>query len=207
MSALVQIFICTRVDVFDGGNGTDSLSYAASTVAVNVDLSKTSAQNTGGSGTDTIINVENLRGSNYNDTLIGNTGSNQIYGLNGDDTINGGLGNDTLSGGSGADTFVFTTALNASTNKDTISDFVAVDDTIQLENGIFTLLSTIGTLSANNFVASSDGTAVDSNNYILYNTTTGNLSYDADGSGAGVAIQFATLTGQPTITNADFLVS
>lgn len=59
---------------------------------------------------------------------------------------------------------------------------------------------------ANCFRASTTGTATDNNDYILYNTTTGALLYDADGSGSGVATQFATLTTQPTITANDFAV-
>jgi Ca2+-binding RTX toxin-like protein len=128
-------------------------------------------------------------------------------GAEGNDTINGGLGNDTFLGGSGADTFVFNTTLNATSNVDTITDFTSGTDTIQLFQAIFTALSATGTLNAGNFVASASGAAVDSNDYILYNTTTGALSYDADGIGAGAAVQFAILGTHPTITNADFIVA
>jgi Ca2+-binding RTX toxin-like protein len=156
-----------------------------------------------------IVNVENLYGSAYNDILKGSSVNNALYGNNGNDTIYGADGNDLLNGGQGLDTFVFDTALNASTNKDTILDFTAVDDTIQLENAIFTTLTATGTLNAANFVANTTGTAVDSNDYILYNTTTGALYYDADGSGSGAAVQFAVLgtSSHPTLSNADFVVS
>ncbi|MDD2368776.1 MAG: hypothetical protein PHQ90_05685, partial [Sulfuricurvum sp.] len=99
---------------------------------------------------------------------------------------------------------------NASTNKDTILDFTAVDDTIQLSKAIFTALSaTIGTLDAANFVANSDGTAQDSNDYIVYNTTTGALYYDADGAGGADAVQFAILGSysHPTVGNTNFMVA
>jgi Ca2+-binding RTX toxin-like protein len=126
-----------------------------------------------------------------------------------DNILNGGLGNDYLVGGSGADTFVFNTALNTSTNTDTISDFTAGTDTIQLSNAIFTTLTSTGTLSTANFVASSTGAAVDANDYILYNTTTGALYYDADGSGSGAAVEFAVLgtLAHATITNSDFMIA
>ncbi|MDK9693206.1 MAG: hypothetical protein OEL19_03015 [Sulfurimonas sp.] len=231
-------------DKLIGGAGTDTLTYATATAAVNVNLSITAAQATGGSGTDTISLFENLTGSNYHDTLTGNTvantliggagndymdggagndillggdgndsllggaGNDSLTGSGGGDVLTGGAGNDNISGGAGADSFVFNAALNATTNKDTITDFVAVDDTIKLENAIFTKLTTTGVLNAANFVASSGGTAVDANDYVLYNTSSGVLSYDADGSGAGVAVAFALLgtSTHPTITAADFVV-
>jgi Ca2+-binding RTX toxin-like protein len=199
----------TASDLYNGGDGTDTISYYYASNAVNVDLTITTYQNTG-VGSDFIVNVENLYGSAYNDILKGSSVNNALYGNNGNDTIYGADGNDLLNGGQGLDTFVFDTALNASTNTDTILDFTAVDDTIQLSKAIFTALSaTSGTLDAANFVASADGTALDANDYILYNTTTGALYYDADGNGAGAAVQFAILgtSSHPTITNADFIVS
>jgi len=56
------------------------------------------------------------------------------------------------------------------------------------------------------FRASGDGAAVDNNDYILYNTALGALLYDNDGSGAGVAVQFATLTSKPVLIAADFMI-
>jgi Ca2+-binding RTX toxin-like protein len=195
-------------DTFDGGNGNDIICYYKSSSGVTVNLSLTTAQNTLGNGTDTILNIENLYGSNFNDILKGTTGINTIRGYDGDDAIFGYGGNDILTGGNGADIFVFNTTLNATSNVDTITDFVAVDDTINLENAVFAKLTTTGTLSASNFVANSTGTAGDSNDYIIYNTTTGALYYDADGSGSGAAVQFAILgtSSHPTITNADFVI-
>ncbi|MDD2828460.1 MAG: hypothetical protein PHW18_02670, partial [Sulfuricurvum sp.] len=67
-------------------------------------------------------------------------------------------------------------------------------------------LTTTGALNTAFLKANATGTATDANDYILYNTTTGTLSYDADGSGATAAVQFATLTGHPTVTSVDFTV-
>ncbi|MDD2780798.1 family 16 glycosylhydrolase [Sulfuricurvum sp.] len=144
-------------------------------------------------------------GTSSNDTL---SGSGRIYGGEGNDLISSTVGNDVLNGGSGTDTFLFNTALNTTTNKDTITDFNAIDDTIQLENSIFTTLSVTATLNSANFSSNTTGTASDANDYILYNTSTGVLSYDADGSGSGVAVEFVLLgvNTHPTITNADFVV-
>jgi Ca2+-binding RTX toxin-like protein len=57
------------------------------------------AQNTINAGTDTLTSIENLVGSDFNDTLTGDAGANKLEGGVGNDTLNGGLGNDTLDGG------------------------------------------------------------------------------------------------------------
>lgn len=196
------IYAGTGSNILNGAEGTDTLSYVYGAVkGVTVSLANTAtAQVTGGSGSDKVVGFENLIGSKYNDKLTGSSDNN---------VLNGGLGNDILTGGAGQDTFVFNTSLSSSNNKDTITDFSAIDDTIQLENAIFKKLTATGTLLADNFVANNTGKAVDSNDYIVYNKTTGALLYDADGSGSGSAIQIGILgtSTHPTITYSDFLVS
>lgn len=117
----------------------------------------------------------------------------------------GGFGKDTLTGGAGLDTFRFETAPNALTNLDTITDFSLADDTIELENGIFKALIATGALNAESFKSGAGViTAADANDYLIYNTTTGALYYDANGSKTGAAIQIATLTTKPLLTADDF---
>ncbi|WP_127999107.1 beta strand repeat-containing protein [Piscinibacter defluvii] len=195
-------------NVLSGGSGTDTVSYEYdSSAGVTLNLALTTAQATGGSGSDRLVSIENLTGSAYGDRLIGSSGANALRGQGGNDTLAGGLGNDTLTGGSGADGFVFETVPNAATNLDTIVDFVAVDDGIALDNAVFAQLGATGALAVANFRASSTGTAADANDYVLYNTTTGTLAYDADGSGSAAApIAVAVLTGAPTLSYADFVV-
>jgi len=139
---------------------------------------------TGGTGNDT------LKGNGGNDTLLGGAGADKLLGDGGNDTLIGGGGKDVLTGGAGKDFFVFDFALG-STNIDTLKDYTAADDTIRLENGIFTQLSTTGALSADNLKLGA--AAADANDFIIYNDSTGALFYDADGSGAGAAMQFATV--------------
>lgn len=91
-------------DILDGEAGTDTVTYAASTAAVTVNLATTTSQATGGAGSDTITNFENLTGSGYSDTLRGNTGNNTLSGGNGNDTLYGNSGNDILYGDAGTDT-------------------------------------------------------------------------------------------------------
>ena len=89
-------------------------------------------------------------------------------------------------------------------NKDTVTDFVSGQDKIELDRRIFSALPVEGTL-ASYFRASACGKAADDNDYLLYNTTSGALLYDADGNGQGVAIEFANLTSKPTIKAEDFM--
>src|SRR3954454_3607124 len=88
-------------DGLDGGPGTDTVSYrrppAGTTQGVTVDLAKTSQQNTGGAGGDSIANVENLWGRPLADTLDGGAGPNSIAGFEGADSVNGHGGDDQLA--------------------------------------------------------------------------------------------------------------
>ncbi|WP_297324108.1 calcium-binding protein [Nitrosomonas sp.] len=155
----------------------------------------------GGSGNDTLI------GDDGNDILRGEAGNDILRGGNGDDILAGGLGNDTLFAGLGAtDHYLFDTTLNSATNVDTISGFFAPVDTIRLDNDIFTSFGLPGAIAAGNFRAGPGVVAADANDFLLYNTTTGALSYDANGNGAGAAIQFASLSGVPPLSAADFLI-
>jgi len=86
-------------DTLNGGAGTDTASYLLAGGAVTVSLAITTAQNTGGAGTDTLTAIERLIGSTFADVLTGDSLANRIDGLGGDDTIEGGAGADTLIGG------------------------------------------------------------------------------------------------------------
>uniref|UniRef100_UPI000AD98260 beta strand repeat-containing protein n=1 Tax=Pseudomonas sp. Q12-87 TaxID=177989 RepID=UPI000AD98260 len=128
----------TGNDLLDGGTGTDTASYAHAGSAVTVNLGLLAAQNTLGAGTDTLSSIENLVGSNFNDTLTGDGASNRIDGglghdvLNGgggDDLLIGGLGNNTLTGGSGADTFQWQAG---NSGHDVITDFTLGTDKLDL---------------------------------------------------------------------------
>jgi Ca2+-binding RTX toxin-like protein len=189
-------------DTLNGGAGIDTASYATATAGVTVNLNLATAQNTVGAGTDTITTIENLTGSAFNDTLTGSSAANRIEGGAGNDILNGGLGNDIFVGGSGSDVFFFNSALSAG-NIDTIVDFSG--DVIRLENtGIFTALSTLGTLSSAAFVMGAGATTVD--HRIVYNSGNGGLFYDADGSGSGVAVQFAIIGTGLNLSHSDFVV-
>jgi Alginate lyase/RTX calcium-binding nonapeptide repeat (4 copies) len=143
-----------------------------------------------------------ITGDSDADSLRGTSGSDLIDGKGGDDTIWAKNGSDILSGGSGEDAFVFDTK-PGSTNVDTILDFNPDEDTIRLNDSEFTVLKQ-GTLSTDNFVIG-DG-AKDSDDYIIYNDKTGALSYDADGEGAGVAVQFGAIDNLAKLAASHFIV-
>nr|NUR36741.1 hypothetical protein [Sphingomonas sp.] len=90
-------------DSFDGGNGIDTIDYQLATAGITVNLSLNSAFGNGAGG-DQLVNVENVFGSTFGDTLTGNDLANELRGQAGDDVLNGGGGADTLDGGAGADT-------------------------------------------------------------------------------------------------------
>ena len=89
-------------DSLTGGTGDDLASYASSDAAVTVNLG-TNTHSGGHAQGDSLTEIENLRGSDHNDSLTGNDQANTLSGEGGNDTLNGGGDNDTLEGGAGAD--------------------------------------------------------------------------------------------------------
>ncbi len=101
-------------DTIDGKGGTDRASYDTSPAAINVNLTTGIAQD-GWVGTDTLLNIEEVRGSAFNDVIIGNAGNNAIEGRNGDDTLDGGAGSDTLRYDSASGNVIVNLALGNTT--------------------------------------------------------------------------------------------
>jgi len=278
-------------DVLTGTpSNNDTVTYASAIAPITVSLAIGVQQNTGGAGLDTLINIENLVGSSFNDNLIGNTKNNSLNGRAGNDTLDGGVGSDSMIGGLGNDSFVVnvvgdvvtenlnegtdtvnssvtytlpanvenltltgaspingtgnglinTITGNAANNQlnggagndtinggigidsltggigndifrftttgqiDTVTDYNVANDTIQLENAIFTKLTTTGTLAAAQFRIGAQ--AADSNDFIVYNNITGALSYDANGNGVGAMVTIAMIGVGLNMTNADIVV-
>ncbi|WP_269780285.1 M10 family metallopeptidase C-terminal domain-containing protein [Methylobacterium sp. Leaf118] len=220
-----------RANTLDGGAGADTLAGGYGNDIYLVDNTGDRVIEAGSGGTDLVRSsvsfwlngqsIENLTlvggvaingtGNGAANTLSGNGAGNILTGLDGNDTLSGlggadtlvgGTGSDRLTGGTGADSFVFNTALGAS-NRDTITDFSAVDDTIHLDDAVFTALA------GGPFQASDFGTgtvAKTAQQHIVYDTASGALFYDPDGTGSAAQVQFATLTTRPGLTFADFLI-
>jgi Ca2+-binding RTX toxin-like protein len=92
-------------DTIDGLGGIDRVDYQNSIAGVTVNLT-TGIASDGYGGTDTLSNIENVRGSrDFNDVITGSSGNNYLQGLGGNDTLDGGLGADSMLGGDGSDSY------------------------------------------------------------------------------------------------------
>ena len=217
-------------DTYNGGAGIDTVKYSSALAGITVNLNLNSANafstsTDAGIGIDKLTAIENIIAGDFNDILLGNALNNRLDGGLGDDfisgdkgndtliggedndTLAGGLGNDILTGGAGNDIFIFDTVANTSKNKDTITDFVSGTDDIQFSKAIFKAFVATGDLSEAAFYASFDVVkGHDSDDRILYNTTTGALYYDADGSGKGAAVQVALIGTHPALAYTDIAI-
>ncbi|WP_066358722.1 calcium-binding protein [Aliarcobacter cryaerophilus] len=177
-------------DYIDGGVGADVMNGGKGDDTYIVDNIKDKVVEASNQGVDTIIttlnkfslaklpNVENLTFDGVVDaTLIGNKQNNIIIAGDGHDDLEGGAGNDTLTGGAGGDHFIFNTKLG-STNIDTITDFSSGEDKLVINKKIAKKLSKF---TEDNFVYGDK--ALDSNDYLIFNSENNTLYYDADGSG------------------------
>ncbi|TIU10084.1 MAG: calcium-binding protein [Mesorhizobium sp.] len=173
--------------VESSGQGQDrvwtSVSYALS-AGLSIEVLGTTKD----AGTTAI----NLTGNGLAQTIQGNAGAN---------VINGRGGADKLSGFGGNDTFVFNSALGNG-NVDRITDFN--QDKIHLDDAIFAELK-LGKLASDSFFAGN--AAHDSSDHIIYNSSTGALSFDSDGAGGASQTQFATLSPHLSLTAASFYVT
>ena len=206
-----------------GGNGADQMRGGGGSDTYGVDNAGDRVIEAAGAGTDLVrsaiscslpVNTENLTltgsrgsagtGNKQANVIVGNSGANALQGLGGNDTLSGGGGNDTLTGGTGADQYLFDAALSASSNHDSVTDFSVADDTIALDRSIFTAFAAAGAMSSSAFFAGA--AAHDANDRIIYNSTTGDLYYDPDGTGAAAQVLFAHVAAGLAITAADFVM-
>jgi Ca2+-binding RTX toxin-like protein len=161
----------------------------------------------------------------------GNGNVNTFIGTTQADTFTGNGGNDVLTGKGGADIFIFgnvitKTATDADgagpntvqdyqdvatslTGIDTITDFTSGTDKIYLNDDFFTVFNatTATTIDAANLVQGAGVTAsAGTTDYLIFDSTSKALYYDADANGAGAAVQIASLTGVSTLAAGDFLI-
>ena len=196
-----------------GKTGSDEVRFASTTANETLVLS---AGDTGiesvfigtGTGTAAVTSGTTTMSVDARGVLKGLT----ITGNAGDNTLTGTAYADTLTGGAGADTFAFAILPTAKANKDTITDFQQGVDLLQFSKSAFkAITSTAGSLlSAAEFWSGAGVTAGhDTSDRIVYDTTTGNLYYDADGSGKGAATLVALIgiTTHTLLTATDILAA
>jgi Ca2+-binding RTX toxin-like protein len=140
-----------------------------------------------------------LKGSQFNDVLTGGTSNDQLLGGAGNDLLIGGKGSDILTGGAGADTF----RLGGDTKTDHITDFLSGTDRIQLDHLLYKALP-LGPLENSQLVLGTK--ALTTSQHLVYDQPTGNLWYDADGSGKGAAVLIAVLDNHTALAYADLAV-
>lgn len=196
-------------DYIDGGNDSDTMNGGNGNDIFIVNQTGDSVIELAHSGIDSIYasvdfklgaNVENLVligntlegiGNELDNIIEGNNLDNTLNGSSGNDVLLGGSGNDILTGGSGSDIFIFDSILDGSF--DTITDFNTVEaDFIQLDSSIFDSLNRSDSSSLGQF--------------INYNSITGVISYDSDGSDIQDPIHFATVSEGLTFDNSWFSV-
>lgn len=196
-----------------------SISFTLSNSLDNLTLTDSSAIN----GTGNILKntikgnsaSNTLNGGDDNDTLTGGNGNDKLLGSNGNDVLGGDAGNDTFTGGSGNDKFLYNTNAvfkTASVGIDAIADFTHSIDKFVLDKTTFSAISSVvgtGFSVASEFaIVTSNTAAATSKADIVYNSASGNLFYNQNGtsSGFGTGAQFAILTGTPTISATDFMI-
>ena len=177
--------------MIDGGAGTDQVEFGGfAKSAIVVDLAAGTLKGGGdaGQGSATLISIESVVGDAFNDQISGSGSSESLGGGGGNDTLEGRDGNDTLTGGLGADTFVFAT-MPSGTNRELVTDFASATDKLSFDNAVFTAVGAPGNFASGDprFAAGAGLTSgQDASDRLIYNTTTGQLFFDADGTGAGV---------------------
>ena len=190
-------------DFYDGGPGFDTLDVRATFTAVVVNFSDATIS---GGFNGTFANIERVLGGNGGDSLIGAAGAQELSGRKGNDTLAGGAGNDELWGGGDTDTFVFRETGTA--NADRVADFTSGLDKLILDASAMSALGASGNFAAGDarFAANASGTAQDASDRVIFNTTTKQLFYDADGSGSGTAVLIATLQSGGALAATDIVI-
>jgi Ca2+-binding RTX toxin-like protein len=189
-------------NILNGGAGNDTVSYRYALAGVSAWLALATAQATGGSGSDTLVSIENLTGSDFNDLLRGNSLGNRLDGGLGNDTLDGGGGADTLVGGNGNDTFIVDNA--GDVVQETTAGGTGGNDLVQSSLASTTLGANIEQLRLTS-AGAADGYGNTLDNIIYAgagnNVINGSAGFDTISyryATAGVAISLATTSAQAT---------
>jgi Ca2+-binding RTX toxin-like protein len=187
-------------DTIDGGLGADSISGGDGSDFILGGFGADTID--GGSGADTIdggADNDSINGGDGADSILGGSGADTIDGGAGNDTIVGGLGDDSLTGGAGNDQFLFNFP---NEGIDTITDFNVTFDSILISATGFGGGLVPGTPPPFTF----GNLPITSSGEFIYNTTTGELRFDPDGTGPQPTVLLAVLTGNPALANTNIVI-
>jgi len=112
-----------------------------------------------------------------------------------------------MSGGSGQDSYVFREF--GAGNADTVANFDTNWDALRFDSSAFTALGGAGHFTAGDarfYAAAGASAGHDADDRIIYNTSTGQLYYDADGAGGADAQLVATIQGASPVNAPDIWV-
>ncbi|MCC5661841.1 calcium-binding protein [Nostoc sp. XA010] len=197
-------------DTIDGGKGDDLLSvdysnYVEEKITSTFNATSNIGLITAGTARISYKFIEQLdiTGTQYDDLIVGSNGNDTLKGgYGGNDTLTGGKGNDSLIGGSGIDSFAFN---NFTEGVDRLDDFKATNELIQVSAAGFGGGLSSGTLFANKFTIGASATT--NQERFIYNSATGGLFFDLDGSASGFTqVQFAQLSTGLSLTEKNFVV-
>jgi Ca2+-binding RTX toxin-like protein len=216
-------------DTLDGGAGIDTASYSQVQHGVTINLLQGIAIGQG--NVDTLISIENVTSTNFNDSIVGNEGANGLQGAAGVDFLDGGAGNDSvrgdsgndtlrgnigndlivggsgadkLDGGSGADVFRYFSAKDSgvgSSARDVIADFVHNSDKMDL-NSIDARAGTAG----NQDFSFIGGNEFSAEGQVRVVAEGDHLLVQMNTTGTGGVDSEIQLAGHPVISGIDFIL-
>ena len=200
-------------DTVDGGDNSDWMSFSGGGLRSGIVADMRTGTVVGGGlngvGSVSFTSIENIQGSFLDDRITGDNGSNWLTGGGGGaDTLNGSLGTDMLTGGVGADHFVFDVSPGGS-NYDVITDFASGEDKISLDARAMSALGASGNFAVDDarFYAAAGATGGhDADDRVIFNTSTGQLFYDADGSGVSTGQLLFTVQSGAAVAATDIVV-
>lgn len=188
--------------------GLDANGFALSgTIADDdFDLSGLQSLAAGRKGIVLLDGDDSYLGSAAADNVNGGAGADTLDGGAGKDRLDGGGGADTLTGGEGADSFVFSVRASSAADADTIADFDTSADRMLFDNRAFDRIGRDGRLPGDAFAVNDTGRAEDKEDRLVYDSDSGNLFYDANGSARGKAVLVAHLDPGLALGAGDFLI-
>jgi Ca2+-binding RTX toxin-like protein len=176
-------------DSLNGGQGTNTVSYAHASAGVTVDLNASTAQDTGGAGSDTLLNFQNIIGSAYADHLTAaSTGS----------VMTGGGGADTLTGSASADTFVYTTQSDVVAGETITADSM---DTVKVTGSVDFRAAT-GITDFGTIEVAGDGLAVSFSRVQLYEQDTVKFTHGEASTADSISVYLDTTNNHVDASDA-----